>query len=94
MQWIESWTPRNLHFGGTHTFQIGSVIARSENEGDFHAAPVLLQNANGQMIQRIDYSGGTPFSITDIAPAGYVQDHWMLNDEFAIDGGVRLNRKA
>ncbi len=93
-QWIENWTPRNLHFAGTHTFQIGSVIARSENEGDFHASPVLLQNANGQVIQQIDYSGGTPFSITDIAPAGYVQDHWMLNNKFAIDGGVRLESQS
>ena len=93
-QWIESWTPRNLHFAGTHTFQIGSVIARSENEGDFHASPVLLQNPNGQVIQRIDYSGGSPFSITDVAPAGYVQDHWMLNNKFAVDGGVRLESQS
>ena len=55
---------------------------------------MLLQNANGQVIQRIDYSGGTPFSIADIAPAGYVQDHWMLNNKFAIDGGVRLESQS
>ncbi len=93
-QWIESWTPRNLHFAGTHTFQIGSVIARSENEGDFHAAPVLLQNTKGQLIQRIDYSGGSSFSITDIAPAGYVQDHWMINNKLAFDAGVRLESQS
>jgi Carboxypeptidase regulatory-like domain/TonB-dependent Receptor Plug Domain len=93
-QWIENWTPRNLHFAGTHTFQIGSVIARSENEGDFHASPVMLQDTDGQVIQRIDYSGGAPFSITDIAPAGYVQDHWMLNNKVAIDAGVRLESQS
>ncbi len=93
-QWIESWTPRNLHFAGTHTFQIGSVIARSENEGDFHASPVLLQNTSGQVIQQIDYSGGSSFSITDIAPAGYVQDHWMINNKLAFDAGVRLESQT
>jgi len=93
-QWIESWTPKNLHFAGTHTFQIGSVIARSENEGDFHATPVLLQNTNGQLIQKIDYSGGSSFSITDIAPAGYVQDHWMINNKLAFDAGVRLESQS
>ena len=93
-QWIESWTPKNLHFFGTHTFQVGSVIARSENEGDFHASPVLLQNTDGQVIQRIDYSGGSSFSINDIAPAGYVQDHWMLNNKFALDAGLRLESQS
>jgi len=94
LQWIENWTPHNLRFLGTHTLQIGSVIARSENEGDFHASPVLIQDASGQLIQRVDYSGGNPFAISDVAPAGYVQDHWMLNNKFALDAGIRLESQS
>ena len=46
--WMEQWTPRTLHFHGEHIFQIGSVIAHSENEGQFLGNPVTLQDGNGQ----------------------------------------------
>jgi hypothetical protein len=88
--WIERWTPRNLHFHGEHTFQIGSVIGHSENQGQFLGNPVTLQNANGQLIQQIRYVGGKPYYVSDTEPAIYGQDHWMLNSHLAVDVGVRL----
>jgi hypothetical protein len=93
-EWIENYTVKPLHFLGEHTFQIGSVLGHSENEGQFHARPVLLQNANGQMLQRIDFLGGKPFDLSDTEPAFFVQDHWVLNPHLAIDAGVRYEAQT
>ncbi len=88
--WLEQWTPRALHFHGQHILQIGSVIGHSENQGNFLGDPVMLQNANGQLIQQIRYVGGKPYTIADTEPAVYAQDHWMLTSHLAVDVGVRL----
>jgi hypothetical protein len=92
--WIEQWTPRALHFHGQHIFQIGSVIGHSENEGRFLGDPVMLQNANGQLIQQIRYVGGTPYYVSDTEPAFYGQDHWILNPHLAVDAGIRVERQT
>src|SRR6202008_1448409 len=70
-EWIESWAPRPLHFHGEHLIQIGSVVAHSENEGLFSAQPVLIQDANHRLLQRTDFSGGTPYDVMDTEPAAY-----------------------
>jgi len=88
--WMEQWTPRTLHFHGQHMFQIGSVIGHSENEGHFLGNPVTLQDANGRLLQTIDYVGGKPYQVADTEPAVYAQDHWILNSHLAVDIGVRL----
>lgn len=88
--WIEQWTPRALHFHGQHMFQVGSVLGHSENQGQFLGNPVVLQDANGQLLQRINYVGGQHYDVADTEPAVYAQDHWILNRHFAVDVGIRL----
>jgi hypothetical protein len=88
--WIEQWTPRTIHFLGQHIYQVGSVIGHSENEGDFQGRPVTLQDATGQVIEQINYTGGQPYRVADTEPAIYGQDHWLLNSHLALDLGVRL----
>ena len=92
--WLEQWTPRAVHFHGQHIFQIGSVIGHSENQGHFLGNPVMLQNADGQLIQQIHYVGGKPYHVSDTEPAIYGQDHWILNPHFALDAGIRLERQT
>ena len=89
-QWIENWTPRNLHFWGEHTLQVGSVVGHAENQGNFNAQPVQLRDSSGLLLQSIAYTGGTPYSVSDTEPAVYAQDHWVLNPHFALDTGVRV----
>jgi len=88
-EWIENYTVKPLHFWGDHTIQIGSVLGHSENQGQFYARPVLIENSSGQMQQRIDYIGGKPFDLSDWEPAFFVQDHWVVNSHLAFDAGVR-----
>lgn len=93
-QWIESWKPGILHFHGQHHVQVGSVISRSFTYDRFHARSVEIDDAEGRRLQRIDFSPGRSISLADTEPAGYVQDHWVLNEHFALDGGARLEGQA
>ncbi len=89
-QWLESWKPRTLHFHGDHQLQIGSVVAHSENDGQFHPQPVVVQDNQGNVIQRIEFRGSGAFDLSDTEPAIYAQDHWMPSPHFAVDLGMRL----
>jgi hypothetical protein len=89
-QWIENYQPRTFHFLGEHLFQFGTEVARAENEGSFLAHPVLIDNASGALLQRIDFTGGSRYAVHDIEPAAYAQDHWLVNPQLALDFGVRM----
>ena len=92
--WIENWTPHTRHFAGDHILQLGSVLSYSEDEGQLRARPVLIQDAAGRTLQRIDFIGGQSFALSDYAPAVYAQDHWILNTQFALDLGVRFEEQT
>ena len=94
VQWIENWRPRNLHFMGEHSVQIGSVLAHAEDAGDFIARPVLIEDSTGQLASRIDFSGSGSFAVSDCEPSLYVQDHWMLHPKLALDLGMRLESQT
>jgi Carboxypeptidase regulatory-like domain len=93
-EWIEEWTPRTFHFAGQHTFKFGSVLGHSENVGQFNARPVLIDDAGGHLLQQIDFSGAGAFDLTDIEPAAFAEDHWVLNSHLAIDAGLRLEAQS
>jgi len=89
VQWIANWRPRDLHLMGVHSLQIGSVLAHAEDAGDFIAQPVLIENSTGQLASRIDFSGAGSFALSDLEPSFFVQDHWVLRPNFALDLGAR-----
>jgi Carboxypeptidase regulatory-like domain len=93
-EWIEEWTPRTFHFAGQHTLKFGSVLAHSENVGHFYARPVLIDDASGQLLQQITFSGTGAFDLADTEPAVFAQDHWTLNSHLAIDAGLRLEAQT
>jgi Carboxypeptidase regulatory-like domain len=93
-EWIEDWTPRTFHFAGEHTFKFGSVLGHSENAGHFYARPVLIENADGQLLQRINFMGVGWFDLADTEPALFAQDHWILDSHLAIDVGLRLEAQT
>jgi hypothetical protein len=46
-------------------------------------------DANGQTIERIDFTTGTSFNISDVEQAIFVQDHWSVLPRLSLDGGIR-----
>jgi len=93
-EWIEDWTPRPFHFAGQHTFKFGLVLGHSENVGSFYARPVLIENANDQLLQRINFTGVGWFDLADTEPAAFAQDHWVLNSHLAVDVGLRVEAQT
>ena len=89
-QWLENWKPKTKHWHGDHNLQFGSMVAHSENEGHFHPQTVLIHDTQGNLLQRIEYSGDGAFDLSDTEPAIYAQDHWMVSPHFAVDLGLRL----
>ncbi len=94
LEWIENYTTRGYHALGLHTLQFGITAAQTENDGVFSAQPVLIEDGSGHLLQRYDFSAGTKFSIDDFAPAGYLQDHWIIGSRFAIDVGLRTESQS
>ena len=93
-EWIENYTVKPLHLWGQHIFQIGSVVGESDNTGQFYGRTVWLRNTNGLPLQRIDYVGGKPYDVSDLEPAFFVQDHWVINPHLAFDAGVRYESQS
>ena len=93
-EWIEEWTSRTFHVVGQHILKFGSVLGHSENVGHFYARPVLIDDASGHLLQQIDFSGTGAFDLSDMEPAAFAQDHWVLNSHLAIDAGLRLEAQT
>jgi hypothetical protein len=93
-EWIEEWTARTFHFAGQHTLKFGSVLGHSENVGYFNARPVQIENASGNLLQQINFSGAGAFDLADVEPAAFAQDHWVLNSHLAIDAGLRVEAQT
>jgi hypothetical protein len=93
-QWLETWNPGQLRWHGEHTFQAGMVFAYAEDHGQSNNSNVYLQDANGDLLQSITYSGAGRYRLYDIEPALYTQDHWVLNLRFALDAGLRWETQS
>lgn len=93
-EWIEEWTPRMFQFAGQHTLKFGMVLGHSENVGNFYARPVSIDDANGQLLQQISFSGAGTFDLSDLEPAVFAQDHWTLNSHLALDFGLRVEAQT
>jgi hypothetical protein len=93
-QWLENWAPRALHFHGDHLLQIGAVVARAENEGAFDPHQAVIKDANGNLLQTIDFTGKGSFDLADTEPAFYIQDHWNVTNRLGIDFGMRVESQS
>ncbi|HEY6406459.1 MAG TPA: hypothetical protein VIY29_03215 [Ktedonobacteraceae bacterium] len=93
-QWLETWSPGIVQWHGQHAFQIGGVLAHAENEGTVTAHDVSIVNTNGQLLRTISFAGSDSFSLSDIEPAVYAQDHWVVNKHLAMDAGIRFETKS
>ena len=93
-QWLETWTSAPVDLHGKHTFQLGSVVAHAEDSGVVLDRDVNLVDAEGHLLQTITYAGSGTFSLADLEPAAYAQDHWILSQHFATDAGVRIETQS
>jgi len=93
-QWLETWTPTNQNWHGTHAFQVGATLAHAENDGSFLARDVQIKDASGGLLRTISYTGNGSYDVSDFEPSFYVQDHWMVNPHLALDLGWRWETQS
>ena len=78
-----------IHGFGEHNVKIGSYIAQSLDQGEIKERPINILNARQQLLERIFFTGGSPFSKTDIEYSMFAQDHWIISPRIAMDFGIR-----
>ena len=78
------------HHWGTHNFKIGADIAGSNEDGQVNKRPVNLVDSTGLLLERIAFTPGLPFEISDVGTSFFVQDHWLLGPRVSIDAGLRV----
>jgi hypothetical protein len=76
---------------GTHQFKVGSYIAESSDDGQVTERPVDIVNGYGQMTERISFTGGQPFRVSDQEYTFFGQDHWILSSHLSADLGIRAD---
>ncbi|MBZ5577364.1 MAG: TonB-dependent receptor [Acidobacteriia bacterium] len=87
--WLPDYAFAPVSGAGTHHFKMGAYIANSADRGQVEEHPVNIVGAAGQPIERIAFTGGQPYRMSDTEFAFYGQDHWILSPRLAADLGVR-----
>ena len=93
-QWLETLSPDNLRWHGQHFLQIGGILAHAEDNGAVTGRDVSIVNTSGQLLRNISFTGNDIFNLSDLEPAVYAQDHWIMNKHLAMDTGVRFETQS
>ncbi|MES1258127.1 MAG: hypothetical protein ABUS51_06840, partial [Acidobacteriota bacterium] len=89
ISWGPTFSSAAVVWLGTHNFKAGSYLAYSADEGQVREHPVDLLDGSGQLLERIDFTGGQPFRMRDREMAVFGQDHWLIARGLALDLGIR-----
>lgn len=88
-----SWSPiysfASVNWFGAHNIKAGAYVAESTDRGQVLEHPIDVMNGSNQLLERIAFTGGRPFQMSDADYAVFAQDHWMVTPRLAVDFGVR-----
>ncbi|MBK9708452.1 MAG: TonB-dependent receptor [Acidobacteria bacterium] len=93
-EWMETVSLKPLSRLGAHNFKFGSIIARTTNRGAITSRPVNILDPQNQLLQRIDFTTGGRFDLTDLETHFFGQDHWVMSPKLAMDLGLRFERQS
>jgi carboxypeptidase family protein len=94
MSWSPIYSFAKVTWAGSHDFKIGSSMGRSSDDGRINEHPVDILNAAGRLTERIAFTGGQPYSMSDTEFAFFGEDHWILTPRLALDLGLRTESQA
>jgi hypothetical protein len=94
IEWSETWSPAAIQQWGRHELKFGALVTHTSDAGLLTASPINIENYSGQLLERIDFTGGGPYSHYDVETAVFAQDHWLLTHGLALDLGARLERQS
>ena len=82
------------HWLGRHELHVGVDIDHRSYAGVSTSNPVQILRQDGTLAQTIDFLPGTAQNASDTAVAEFLQDHWVVNGNWAIDLGARLSSET
>ena len=88
--WSSSFAFKQFEWWGSHSYKAGIYVAESHDNGQMIELPIDIEDASGNLLERIAFTGGGPFHHSDTELTFYDQDHWTLNPHFSIDLGLRM----
>jgi hypothetical protein len=85
---------QNREWHGRHEFKFGGNFAHRAYTGRTTSHPVQLLRQDGTVAEQVDFLGPGRLDVGDIEAALFAQDHWALNDQIALDYGLRFSGQA
>ncbi len=79
---------------GQHQFEMGIDYFHRAYTSTSDSHPVLVTDANGAVLERIDFSGPAFLGDKDAEIAGFGQDHWLVNEHLSVDAGLRYTNET
>ena len=90
LEWLETVSLNR----GPHDFKFGSTVARTTFDGSFDFRPIEIRNTDGQLLEKIEFTGAAPFRLQDTDAALFTQDHWKVLPNVTLDWGARVEHQA
>ena len=78
-----------MNFAGEHHVKAGAYFAPSSEKGQISENPFSIVDSAGTILQHTSFIGGSPVKRSDAEIAMFVQDHWLITPQLAMDFGVR-----
>jgi carboxypeptidase family protein/TonB-dependent receptor-like protein len=91
---IETLSLKPINSAGSHNLKFGVNIMRSHIDGIYRARTVNITNAQGNLLRRIEFIGGSKYRRNDLEFAAFAQDHWLITPKLALDLGARAERQG
>ena len=89
ISWSSTYAFAPLDGLGTHNLKAGVYVAGSSDRGQVNEHPIDIFGSANQLLERISFTGGQPFQMSDKEFAFFGQDHWNISPRLAFDLGVR-----
>ena len=74
---------------GTHELKAGAYVAESTDNGQVSDRPIDIVSSANHLLERISFTSGQPFRMSDTEYAFFGQDHWNVSPRLAVDLGIR-----
>jgi hypothetical protein len=93
-QWQESYFARPRTFHGQHSLKLGAEFDYTWMSGDFNFRPIVIRRRDQTISERVDFTGPTTLRRALAEVGGFVQDRWVINKNFTVDAGLRVDRDS
>src|SRR5467141_1537020 len=93
-QLVSAYQFAEKHWLGRHEVHVGVDFDHRSYTEISSSNPVQVLRQDGTLAQEITFLPGTAQNASDTAVAEFIQDHWVLNSDWAVDLGARLSSET